>query len=117
MYGEKSIIQISVFCILIFSCAPKEEKQSYEKRQTSHADSIEISLLQFDSGWGYNILINNKLYIHQPHIPAVSGNQLFQSKEDAEHTANVMVNKIRNNEMPPSVSVQELESLGVKFNK
>ena len=65
------------------------------------------------AGFGYDIFRNNTLFIHQPTIPAVGGNTGFGSVEKAEKTAKLMLYKIINNIMPPSVSIQELDSLGV----
>ena len=64
-------------------------------------------------GWGYDIYIDGKLYIHQPNTPAVSGNQGFKTEESARKTATLTVFKIKNNIMPPSISTHELDSLKV----
>lgn len=66
-----------------------------------------------DKGWGYDVLMDGKVYVHQPYIPAVSGNRSFRSKEDAEKTAALMMYKLKNNIVPPSLSVEELDSIGV----
>ena len=52
-------------------------------------------------------------YIHQEIIPAVPGNKGFESEEDARKAAGLVAHKILNNIMPPSVTPQELDSLGV----
>ena len=51
--------------------------------------------------------------IDQKHIPAIQGEQGFTSKEKAEITGNYILRKIKNGEFPPTVSVPELDSLGV----
>lgn len=66
------------------------------------------------NGWGYNLYLNGKLTIHQPHIPAVPGMMPFQSEHDAGAVSELVVYKIRNNIMPPSVSIDELDSIGIK---
>ncbi len=66
-----------------------------------------------DSCWGYDIYVFGGLMIHQPHIPAVSGSAGFKTEEYARKTAEFVVYKIRNNIMPPGVSFEELDSLGV----
>lgn len=65
------------------------------------------------SGWGYDIYITKTRYIHQPHIPAVNGNKGFSSEKNAKIAAELAVKKIRKNEMPPTISINELDSLGV----
>ena len=68
---------------------------------------------QENSEWGYDIFIDDKLYVHQPHIPAMSGNNGFKTEEDAKKAAEFVAYKIRNHVMPPSITPEELDSLGV----
>ena len=65
------------------------------------------------NGYGYDIYMGDKLYIHQPTIPAVAGNKGFSSSEKAERTAAFVEQKILNNIIPPAVTPEELDSLGV----
>ena len=64
-------------------------------------------------GWGFDIYINNKKRIHQPNIPAVSGNKSFKSEEDAKKTGMFMANKMLKGESFPTILIKELDSLGV----
>lgn len=66
------------------------------------------------SGFGYDIILEGKTYVHQPNIPALSGNNGFSTEEDARKVAILVSNKIRNNIMPPTVEKRELDSLGIK---
>jgi hypothetical protein len=63
--------------------------------------------------WGYDILQNGKIYIHQPHIPGIAGNLGFESEADAQKVAQLVILKIVQQQTPPSISQQELDSLGV----
>jgi len=77
---------------------------------------IEVRTFKNDSilkGYGYDIYVDNALKVHQPHIPAVSGNKGFSTEEKAKRAGEFVGNKFRNNVMPPSVSPKELDSLGV----
>jgi Domain of unknown function (DUF4907) len=64
-------------------------------------------------GWGYNVLVDGKIYIHQPTVPAVMGNNGFSSEEKARRAGAFVINKIQNNIIPPSVTPEELDSLEV----
>ena len=75
--------------------------------------SVTISTFNTSEGWGYDIYNNGKLYIHQTSIPAVSGNRGFETEEAAKKAGDFVAYKIQNNIMPPTVSVEELDSLGV----
>lgn len=68
------------------------------------------------SGYGYEIHINGALYIRQPHIPGVAGNAGFTTEEKARKCGELVAYKIRNNIMPPSVDLHELDSIKVLGN-
>ena len=63
--------------------------------------------------WGYNILRDNKIFIHQPNKPGLPGVEGFKTKEDAVKTAELVISKIKKGEIPPTVSRQELISLNL----
>jgi hypothetical protein len=63
--------------------------------------------------FGYDILLNGKPLVHQPSIPAMPGNDGFTSKEKAQKVADFVVKKIRKNEMPPTVTIEDLNKMGV----
>lgn len=98
---------------------PKPEQPTvsynpYEKSEIT-VDVFKVDSLESNGsgGWGYDILINGKLYIHQPIIPGVQGNRVFSSEEKAREAGELIVSKIRNNILPPSVSVEELDNKGL----
>ena len=66
-----------------------------------------------DASWGYKIYLDGKLYVNQPHVPAVQGKSGFKSREDAEQTAILVSDKVKNGISPPTVSKDELKELGV----
>lgn len=63
-------------------------------------------------GYGYDILVNDTVFIHQPNIPALSDNVGFPTEAKAKQIADLVITKIRNHELPPSVTREEL----VKFS-
>lgn len=122
---------IVVFSLALISCQNNEKKDSAQEEQEGHADTtkpapnpyinskIDFQVFSNDTtadsllhGYGYNIIIDGKLYVHQPHIPAVSGNNGFSTIANAEKAAALIVYKIKNNVMPPSVTSNELDSVG-----
>ena len=66
--------------------------------------------------WGYNILKNKKLFIHQTSIPGIIGNEAFKTKSDAQKVARLVIEKLKKGEMPPSVSEDELKKLNIIVN-
>ena len=51
--------------------------------------------------------------MHQQNIPGLPGNEGFTTKERAKIVAEFVVKKIRNNEMPPTVTIEDLNNMGV----
>jgi hypothetical protein len=66
-----------------------------------------------DNTFGYNIFIDDKIFIHQPVIPATIGNQGFKSEQDAKKVAELVIYKIAHGEMPPRVSTEEIKTLSI----
>jgi len=87
--------------------------------QTSTGDSIKqgdylIQIIAVRNGtYGYDIYKGKKLFIHQPTIPALPGNNGFATKKDAEKVARLVVDKMKKGETPPAITVDELKHLEV----
>jgi hypothetical protein len=63
--------------------------------------------------WCYDIYMEGRMFIHQPSIPGLPGNEGFKSKADAKKVAMLVIEKIRKGEMPPSVTSEEMKKLKV----
>jgi hypothetical protein len=61
----------------------------------------------------YDVFAEGRLMIHQTSMPAMNGNDGFKTKADAEKVALLVIDKIKNGEMPPTVSIDELKKLYV----
>ena len=81
---------------------------------TKDADKVEVKSLRLDKGWGYQILVNKKIYLNQRIIPVVQGNKEFVSEEQALKVANLVLNKLKKGSGFPSVTIKELDSLGIE---
>lgn len=114
--------QLILSLILVASSCSSEPKMNVEdvhvEKVTDSKHKLEpvytiITVDQADFGWGYQILKDGKLMIDQKHIPAIQGNKGFSSQETATRTADFIVKKIKNGEFPPTLSIEELDSLKV----
>lgn len=65
--------------------------------------------------YGYEILIDEKVFIRQQSIPGLPGLSGFKRKEDAEKVAQLVLKKLSNGEMPPSVEKKEMDKLKIKY--
>ena len=63
--------------------------------------------------FGYDIYVYDAVLVHQPSRPGLPGNAGFATAEEAMKVAELVIKKMRNNEMPPTVTIEELRELGV----
>ena len=91
--------------------AGKEAKQ--QNNPYANADINTKIIPSANNTFGYDILLYGRPLVHQPTIPGLPGNEGFTTKERAQTVAEFVVKKIRNNEMPPTVTIEDLNNMGV----
>jgi hypothetical protein len=64
-----------------------------------------------DGTFGYAIFIDGNMIYNQPNIPAVSGYKGFDKVNHAEAIAKLAIQKIKEGESPPTLSVEEVERI------
>jgi len=117
---------ITFFCILILfaftvnfkSVIYANEipvKQDIKQQKNPYARAtISIKIIpSVNKTFGYDIFLYGKPLVHQPNIPGLPGNEGFTTKARARKVAAFVVKKIRNNEMPPTVTIDDLNKMGV----
>lgn len=82
-------------------------------RQMAVTDIRYFVIRVSDGKYGYTVFIDGQLYIEQKSIPSIAGTAGFATTENADRVARRVVDKIRRGEMPPSVSVKDLQEMGV----
>ena len=91
-----------------------EEGQNKKSLGTKAILSYKIITAEQNT-FGYDILQNDKPFVHQPSIPGLPGNRGFIKRDDAEKCAELVIYKINKNILPPTVTKQEMDSLKIKF--
>lgn len=90
----------------------RQEQASLSSPEAFKNKTITSKIIStYNNTWGYDILVESKLMIHQPTIPGMPGNEGFKTKEAAQSVADLVVSKIKKGEMPPSVTIEELKKL------
>ncbi|MBG9374857.1 DUF4907 domain-containing protein [Panacibacter sp. DH6] len=102
--GAKLLLLIAG--IILASCTAKDK--------TNMDDRLRINAIAVPAkkGWGYEIYVDNKLFIKQDHIPAISGNHSFAGKADAIKTANMVIAKMKEGKKPV-LTTDELTRAGI----
>ncbi|WP_246225107.1 DUF4907 domain-containing protein [Spirosoma terrae] len=72
-----------------------------------------VKVFHTPSGWGYDILNNDKPFIHQPTIPGVPGLVGFPNREQAQRVGERVVEKLQDEKAMPTLTHDELRQLGV----
>jgi hypothetical protein len=65
--------------------------------------------------YGYDILRNGRMLIHQPSIPCKPGFDGFSTEKDARKVALLVLEKLKKGVMPPSVTLEEIKAGGVNL--
>jgi hypothetical protein len=97
-----SLIACTFVWLLVSSCHQSASKSKSDA-------SIELQTFRTDDqGWGYQILVNNKVMVSQPIIPAIDSVMSFPTEESARKVGQLVLEKIINKENF-AVSKQEVE--------
>ena len=103
------------FIITLISCQ-RNDKQTHTAPNNTANKETNFSYKTFvtNNKWGYDIYLNNSLVIHQPSMPAIHGNEGFSTARHAKLVAELAIKKLKNGTFPPSISIEELDSLKVR---
>ena len=110
-----------IFCTIIilsatslFAQQPENNTATFPKAETYAHTKLSYKIIDAaNKTFGYDIYADDKLMIHQKSIPAMPGNDGFKTKTDAAKVAQLVIEKIKKGEMPPTVSVEEMKKLKV----
>ena len=78
--------------------------------RTNAQHSLDYKVFRANSGWGYDIVMNGKLVIHQEYIPAINKKKEFVTATQAKETALLVISKLKNNKFP-TLSKREVEQI------
>lgn len=101
--------KLLLITLLFFLC-----NRSYlQKSQFAGSKFIYKIIIAPSKTFGYDIYCDKKLLIHQSSVPALAGNNGFKRKSDATKVAKLVIIKLTEGEMPPTVSIEEMKNLNV----
>lgn len=124
------IIVLIILVLVFVSCEDAVPKKSSEKspenedltltdkpveaeKREKDSSVCEVRTVENSLGWGYEVWQNGAMVIKQEHIPAVQGIHAFSSQEQAQKAAEIIKAKIEQGIFPPTMSMAELQSIGV----
>ena len=92
------------------------EDQFPRKPSFDYADTSYRIISAPDNSYGYEVLIDRKVLIHQPSVPGRAGRMGFKRKVDAEKVAQLVIRKLSQGIMPPTINENELLKLKIISN-
>lgn len=67
---------------------------------TPHGRQPELQTFQLRDGWGYQILVDGKVFIYQPTIPAIDSEKAFPDQESARKVGMLVLKRIKSKKDP-----------------
>jgi hypothetical protein len=95
------------------SNAPSVQEIKQQENPYTNAEISTKIIPSVNNTFGYDILLYGRTFVHQPNIPGLPGNEGFATQERAQTVAEFVAKKIRNNEVPPTVTIDDLNTMGV----
>jgi hypothetical protein len=120
MLTKKHFLKVRLFLLSFFgitlSALAQKPIQDVTKEQDfgilyKYNDTLQYETYPLPKGWGYRLYIRYKLLVNQPNIPAVSGNESFKNEADARKIARLASSKVANGQIPPTLTVEEVQKL------
>ena len=97
--------------------ATKTTEATAQEKPKPEAEKFTFRIIPAaENTFGYEILDQGKILVQQKTIPAMPGNNGFKTEDDAKKCADFVISKLNQNIMPPSVTPEELDSLGIITN-
>jgi hypothetical protein len=69
-------------------------------KQDPPGNKLHYNTFKTDHGWGYDILVNDRIVIHQPMIPGKSGYNGYSTKQQADSDALNVIESIKSGQHP-----------------
>lgn len=102
-----AILLIVLLIVYMHTMAPSPNRSTVQDSLT-----VQVITMRVDSGWGYQIWINQHPFIYQNQIPAIPGHHVFHSRAEAMRVGSCVASKILRHESP-TITVAELQQLGI----
>lgn len=109
--GAQSPVKKSIY--------PEPARSEMEKIKAANIKKAAAAQFQYfiikaeSNTYGYSIYADGNLYIEQHTIPGIAGTTGFRDTASAGKTALLVIKKIKNGEMPPTITIEDLKIIGV----
>jgi len=84
---------------------------AFTKRTTNKSSRFSSVVFSGLNGWGYDILVDDSVIIHQESIPSYGNGLAFPEKQQAQQAANLVLKKLKQGGGLPTLSRFELKAI------
>jgi hypothetical protein len=116
VFSQKWVTAALLIAILIILFGGYFLRRKWERDRAKKYVFVEVRAFQGPLGWGYDILQDKKVYIHQDIIPVLPGKQGFQTKEEALAVGRKVLERLQHQQLP-DVTLKDLQEAGIDTNK
>lgn len=117
IYSQKDKLSTKEGIDTIFSKALSSDEVLKSKEENIKlAQKIHFQYLIIKSTndtYGYRVYADGQIFIDQPMIPGSKGLRGFQDIKSAEKAANLVIDKIKLGEMPPTLDIGDFNKIGI----
>jgi hypothetical protein len=71
-----------------------------------------VKTYKVSDGWGYQIIIKEKVLIDQPFIPGLPGKKAFPDKKSAARTGKIVLERLINHQSP-TITKEDFKEIGL----
>lgn len=104
-----------LFFISVSLAASGQVMKSSPKAKASVVDFITYRIfINPDSTYGYEVLKNGKVLVHQPTVPGRTPERGFVSRNDAAKTGRLAVTRVKKYEGPPQITEEDLKRMNIR---
>ena len=114
---KQAIVPVAFSVLLLFLVFKITFKSIRNEINPPKPAETEYTLETFqtgENGWGYKICKDKKLIIKQDIIPAIENHVAFKSEADALKTGNLVIEKLKKNQLP-TLSRSNLVELDIEI--
>ena len=98
--------------LLVLTGSAQSQSTTHVPKASAHNTQSRYSITPIAAPghtWGYIISVDGKPLIRQTSMPALPGNRGFSSRIRAQRAARLVVDKLRQGQMPPTLTKEELQ--------
>jgi hypothetical protein len=111
-----SVVLIAILMTIITLFILNSSKSDNHSAPLKKSNEYSLETFRINGGgWGYNIVLGDKIVIKQDIIPGIQNSVPFNNKEDAQKVGMLVLNKLKNHKRP-TLKIQEIDSLKVYYN-